>query len=177
MFQILAQMYTYSYPTTTTTSGNSSLSGGALAAIIIGSLVLTVVAILIMWKVFVKAGRPGWAAIIPIYNTWVLFEISGKPGWWALFAIVPYVGSVVLIILYIIAMIELAKRFGKSTVFAIVGMVLFSIIGFAILAFGEAKYNGGTATADGITPSPSPTPTPTPPPAQPPTAPQPPAAQ
>ena len=99
-----------------------------------------IVAIAAQWKVFVKAGRPGWAAIIPIYNSWVLFEISGKPGWWALIGIIPYVGWLILLVLLIIAMLELAKRFGQTTLFAIFGLIIFQIVGFIILGFGDAEY-------------------------------------
>lgn len=100
-----------------------------------------VIAITAAWKLFEKAGRPGWAAIIPLYSTWVLFEISGKPGWWALVGLIPYVGWIVLFVLNIIAMLELAKRFGKSISFAVFGLIIFQVIGFLILAFGDATYN------------------------------------
>lgn len=93
------------------------------------------------WKVFEKAGRPGWAAIIPFYSTWVLFEISGKPGWWVLIALIPYIGSLIMFVMLIIAMLELAKRFGKSPTFAIFGLIIFQVIGFLMLGFGDATYN------------------------------------
>lgn len=99
-----------------------------------------VIAFAAEWKIFEKAGRPGWAALIPIYNTWTLFEVSGKPGWWALFGIVPYIGWLVLVVLYIIAALELARRFSKDTLFAIFGLVVFQIVGFIILGFGDAEY-------------------------------------
>jgi len=95
-----------------------------------------IVMIIAMWKIFVKAGQEGWKSIIPFYNTWTLFEIAGKPGWWMFLMLVPFVNLVVAIILAL----ELAKVFGKSTMFAIVGLWFFSIIGFLMLAFGDAKY-------------------------------------
>jgi hypothetical protein len=104
-------------------------------------LACVIVAIAAAWKLFEKAGRPGWQAIIPLYSTWVLFEISGKPGWWALVGLIPYIGWIILFVLYIIAMLELAKRFGQSTSFAIFGLIIFQVIGFLILAFGDATYN------------------------------------
>jgi hypothetical protein len=105
-----------------------------------------VIAVIAYWKVFTKAGRPGWQAIIPIYNTWVLFEIAGKPGWWALLSlagiipVIGFLGAIAFLVLYILAMLELAKRFGKSTTFAVVGLIIFNIVGLLILAFGPAKY-------------------------------------
>ena len=103
-------------------------------------IVCVVVGFTAEWKMFVKAGRPGWAALIPVYNSWTLFEISGRPGWWALFGIIPYIGWLTLLVLYIIAMPELARRFGKDTVFAIVWLVIFQIIGFIMLGIGDAEY-------------------------------------
>jgi hypothetical protein len=132
----------YNLGGSTTVSG-SHISGGLVAAYFIFVFILAVFYIVTLWKVFVKAGRPGWAAIVPIYNGWVFFEISGKPGWWALFAFlgfIPIIGSIPLIVLALIASLELAKRFGKTTVFAVVLMWLFSFIGLPILAFGDAKY-------------------------------------
>jgi hypothetical protein len=144
MLQNLALAYSYSYSSTS----NSSHSGNAaiiIAAVLIG-LIVYIVEVIAFWKLFQKAGRPGWPAIIPIYNTWVLFEIAGKPGWWALLGlsgIIPVlglVGGIAFFVLYIIAMLELARRFGKSTTFAVVGLIIFSIVGLLILAFGPAKY-------------------------------------
>lgn len=114
--------------------GAAGLLGLGLVSLLYCGVILLVFAS--MWKIFVKAGRPGWAGIIPIYNTMVLAEIVGKPMWWGLLTLVPCVGIVVAIIL----LIELAKCFGKSVVFAIVGLLLFGIIGLPILAFGDAKY-------------------------------------
>lgn len=103
-------------------------------------IVCIVVAITAEWKIFEKAGRPGWTAIVPIYNAWTLFEISGKPGWWALIGLIPYVGWLAVLVLYIIAMLELARRFGRDNVFAVFGLIVFQIVGFFILGFGDDEY-------------------------------------
>lgn len=104
-----------------------------------------------MWKVFEKAGQPGWAAVIPVYNSWVTFEISGKPGWWALVALVPVV-NFVWIVLWFLACMELALRFGKSEAWGIVMLGLFSFIGWPMLGFGDAQYRGAPG-AGGPTPA------------------------
>lgn len=138
MFQLLAQTaqdFTY-----TTTDVDTGYLGMSLAAIFIIGIVLYLVSAFIVGKMFQKADRPMWAAFVPIYNTWVLFEIAGKPGWWALVSLIPYVGGVIFFVLYIIAALELAKRFGKSTVFAIFGLIIFSLIGYIILAFDSSEY-------------------------------------
>jgi len=89
------------------------------------------------WKIFTKAGKPGWAVIIPIYNIIVLLEIVKKPLWWIVLLLIPCVNLVVAIIM----VIELAKVFGKSTGFA-VGLILLGIIFLPILAFGDSEYQG-----------------------------------
>lgn len=145
------QDYTY------TTTGNDASSAAFLGAFLVGYLVFIVVIYLItsfvLSKVFTKAGQPAWAAFVPIYNGWVLFEIGGKPGWWVLSSFIPLIGPLIAVILYIIISLELAKRFGKSSTFGIIGLWLFSIIGFAILAFDNSKYQGeGVSAATRTTP-------------------------
>ena len=94
-----------------------------------------------MWKTFAKAGKPGWAAIVPFYNIFVLCEIVGRPTWWAIVAIlVPCVNVVFLILLYI----DLAKSFGKGAGFG-VGLAFLAPIFFPMLGFGDAKYVGPVA--------------------------------
>ncbi len=103
-------------------------------------IAVIVFAIVVQWKIFTKAGQPGWASIIPIYNIIVLLEIVGKPWWYLLLMLIPFVNIVILIMV----MIALAKVFGKDGGFA-VGLILLSIIFMAILAFGDAKYLGPQA--------------------------------
>lgn len=90
-----------------------------------------------MWKIFEKAGKPGWASIVPIYNIIVLLEIVGKPGWWILLLIVPIVNIVIAILVTHL----LSKSFGKDVGFTI-GLLLVGIIFYPILGFGDAKYQG-----------------------------------
>lgn len=121
-----------------TTSGG----GGGIVVLIV---VLVLLAIMVfgfagLWKVFVKAGKPGWAAIVPIYNIIVLLEITGKPIWWIVLMLIPFVNFIILIIV----MIDLAKSFGKSTGFGI-GCALLGFIFIPILGFSDAKYIGPRA--------------------------------
>ena len=101
--------------------------------------VYTVLMIAAWWKVFSKAGQPGWAAIIPIYNLIVWCKILGRPAWWVLLLLICFP------IFFIILSIDLAKSFGKGVGFAI-GLILVSIIFFPILGFGSATYQGPSAT-------------------------------
>jgi len=99
-------------------------------------VIFTIVGI---WKVFVKAGQPGWAAIIPIYNLYILLKIGGRPGWWILLFLIPFVNFVIAIILAI----DIAKAFGKGTGFGI-GLAFLSVIFYPILGFGSATYQAPT---------------------------------
>jgi hypothetical protein len=120
-----------------------SQGGGCGAGACFGFLVylaIIVLAIAGLWKTFVKAGQPGWAAIIPIYNLYVLCLIVGKPAWWVILFFVPIVGLVIGILVYI----ELARAFGKGTGFA-VGLLLLPFVFFPMLGFGSARYQGPSA--------------------------------
>lgn len=99
-----------------------------------------VFSIVCLWKVFVKAGKPGWASIVPIYNVLTELEIIGRPWWWLLLMLVPLVNIVIGIIIFF----DLAKVFGKGTGFGF-GLLFLSVIFMAILAFGDAKYLGPIA--------------------------------
>ena len=100
-------------------------------------LAVVILGIISMWKVFSKAGQPGWASIIPIYNTYILLKIGGKPWWWLLLFLVPIANIVVAI--WMINMVS--KSFGKTEAFT-VGLILLPFIFWPILAFGDAKYLG-----------------------------------
>jgi uncharacterized membrane protein YhaH (DUF805 family) len=118
---------------------NPEIPAGAAAglgvmAIIYCALLLLVIAAL--WKIFTKAGKPGWAALIPIYNIIVLLEIAGKPAWWVILFLIPFVNFIVAIIVSI----AVAKNFGKGTGFG-VGLAFLGFIFGPILAFGDAQYN------------------------------------
>jgi len=97
-------------------------------------LVLQVVA---FWKIFEKAGKPGWAALIPIYNFIVLLQIVGRPVWWILLLLVPLVNLVIMILV----INDLSKSFGKEVGFT-VGLILLGFVFYPILGFGSAAYLG-----------------------------------
>jgi hypothetical protein len=95
-----------------------------------------------MWKVFTKAGQPGWAAIIPIFNMYILCKVAGRPGWWVILLLIPFVNFIILIILSI----DVAKSFGKGAGFGI-GLFFLPFIFYPILGFGSAQYQGGGSAA------------------------------
>jgi Family of unknown function (DUF5684) len=116
-------------------SAPSAASVGLGIGFTIFWLAIVVLLIASMWKIFVKAGEPGWAAIVPIYNLIVLFKIAGKPAWWVLLMLIPLVNLIVAII----AVLEVARRFGKGVGFGI-GMIVLSPIFYPMLAWGDARY-------------------------------------
>ncbi len=105
-------------------------------------LAIIVFMIASIWTLFTKAGKPGWAAIVPIYNIIVYLEICGKPAWWFILFLIPIANFIVTIMLAI----ELAKAFGKETGFA-VGLILLPIVFLPMLAFGDAKYTAPVPAA------------------------------
>ena len=106
-----------------------------MAILLIFWLAVIVFIIASGWKVFEKAGRPGWEFIIPIYNFYIMAKISGVKNWWLVF--IPIANIYILFVTYI----ALAKSFGKETGFGI-GLIFLGFIFMPILGFGDAKYIG-----------------------------------
>jgi hypothetical protein len=126
---------------TTTFSNMSSLAFLLLAGLpLLFSLALTLVVIIGMWKVFEKAGQPGWGCIIPIFNLYCLVKIAGKEWWWLLLYLIPLVN----IIISILVLVGVAQNFGKGGGFA-VGLIFLPFIFFPILGFGDATFGPGKA--------------------------------
>lgn len=106
-----------------------------MGLILIIYLAFIVFVIASQWKTFEKAGKPGWACLIPFYNVYIMAEIGGAKNWWLVFI------PIANIYIYFVIMFELAKSFGKDTGFGI-GLALLGFIFFPILGFGDAKYIG-----------------------------------
>jgi len=123
-------------------SSASELAGlmAIFGMLMIPVLIVTIIMVISYWKIFTKAGKPGWAAIIPIYNVIVLLEIVGKPTWWIFLFLIPCVNFVFLI--WTVNL--LSKSFGQSEGFT-VGLLLLGFIFYPILAFGNYRYQGPAA--------------------------------
>lgn len=128
------------------------------------SLALMILLIVSNWKIFVKAGEPGWKAIIPFYNAYTQYKFSVGNGWMFLTMYVPYffmmiftnlmnsntdslVFPILVIIMGVITLvsfiwlnIKMCRCFGKGIGFAI-GAIILPIIFYPILAFGSAQYS------------------------------------
>ena len=118
----------------------SAVGAGLGMGMVLVWLAIVVLLVAAMWKVFVKAGKPGWAAIVPIYNIVVLCEIAGKPAWWVVLFFIPFVNFIVAILLAI----AVAKNFGKGGGFA-AGLILLPFIFYPMLGFGDARYQPTSA--------------------------------
>jgi hypothetical protein len=135
--------------TTTTDTGGSGL-WVTIGFVYLAFFVLYVIG---AWKMYEKAGEPGWKCVIPFYNIYILLKIVGRPGWWLILWLIPFVS----IVIWIIVSIDLAKSFGKGTAFA-VGLVFLGPIFVMILGFGPARYLGAAGPEGGTMSPPPPMP-------------------
>lgn len=116
---------------------NAGRFGAGVGIVVLVLFALTLVA---WWRLFAKAGRPGWAAIVPIYNIVVVLQIVGRPVWWVVLMLIPLVNFVIAIVLAV----DLAKSFDRSAAFG-VGLLFLGFIFVPVLAFGSATYAGPAA--------------------------------
>ena len=114
-----------------------ALATGILVVYMVIVLAVAVISLVGMWKIFVKAGKPGWGAIIPFYNMYCLFEMSFGTGWLFLLCLVPCVNVVITIIMWI----KLAQAFGKGAAYGI-GILFLPVVSLPMLGFGDAQYIG-----------------------------------
>ena len=132
--------YTYNYDTTSIDTNALAGFGALLGLYFLICIALAVFMLISMWKVYEKAGKPGWAALIPFYNIYVLFEIGGQKGAYMFFIFIPFFGGIITFVFEVMALLEIAKRFGKDTVFGVLS-IFFPIVTFPILAFSNATYS------------------------------------
>ena len=114
-----------------------SNDGGGSPIVLLIQLAVIILVLIGMWKAFTKAGQPGWACIIPIYNMIVLIQIAEKPIWWFLLFFVPIVN----LIISILVAIAVAEKFGKGAGFGI-GLTFLPFVFYPILGFSDAQYTG-----------------------------------
>lgn len=158
---------------TTPGSGVAEIFAGMMLFAIVIGIAAYIFTAICMAKIFQKAGVEGWKAWVPVYNNYVTAELAGKPGWWGLVTltagipVLGYLGGFIGMILMIIVLIELVKRFGKDSGFAVL-MILLPVVGYPMLAFGDATYTASAgsnssgpdpapATPEQVPPAPAPT--------------------
>jgi hypothetical protein len=116
--------------------GESGAAAGGIAGSLIG-LVFAVIAVAAYWRMFTKAGVPGWRCLVPVWNVITILSIVGKPWWWIFLMLVPLLNVIILVIVAL----DLGKSFGKSTLFSVLLLILFPI-GWLIIGFDRSEYVG-----------------------------------
>lgn len=115
----------------------ASVGIGTMVVSYVISLIILILTLVGYWKMFVKAGKPGWASIIPFYNMYCMYDIAWGSGWMFLLTFVPCVNFVITIMMCF----KLAKAYGQGTGFGF-GLLFFPTIFALILGFGKAEYVG-----------------------------------
>lgn len=117
-----------------TTSSNvaGAFFGGTVLIVEIALIVLAIVG---LWMTLSKAGKPGWGAIIPIYNTYLIIKMAGRPGWWLILFFIPIVNIIILLIVAL----DVAKNFGHGSGFGVL-LWIFPMIMYLVLGFGSSQY-------------------------------------
>jgi uncharacterized protein DUF5684 len=122
----------------------SAMVAAMFIAFFIPFLIIYAISVIGMWKTFEKAGKPGWTAIIPVYNTIIMLEIVGKPIWWIFLILFPCTSF----IFAVWTLNLISKSFGQSEGFTI-GLVFLGFIFWPILGFGNYQYLGPSASEAG----------------------------
>ena len=140
--------YSYSY----------SAGGAGAAVMFLLMIAFYVIVVIGLWKTFIKAGHPGWAAIIPFYNMYIWVQIAGRPIWWfwvmlggVLLGWIPILGWILIIGVWVMSLLlalDVAKNFGQGTGFGIL-LWLFSGIMYLVLGFGNYQYRQVANVAPG----------------------------
>jgi hypothetical protein len=123
-------------------AGAAGAAGGLFCMCFFWLIILaaTIAGLAGFWKIFEKAGKPGWAAIIPFYNLFVLTQISGKEILWFILALIPCVQWVALPMICM----DVAKNFGKDPMYGL-GLCFLAPIFAPMLGFSDAKFQGPPA--------------------------------
>lgn len=118
---------------------------------------LFIAGIVARWRIFTKAGKPGWASIVPFYHSYIEFELFWGQGWLFLVPIVlafcnwiPLIGwiaGIANVVIYILHRYKKAESFGERIGFTI-GLIFLPQIFDLILAFGHYEYHG--VPVDGV---------------------------
>lgn len=133
--------YDYYYPTTTGSGAAAAgLGAGLILVILLITLIPSIVLIISLWKIFKKAGKNGWEAIVPVYNIVTLLKVVGINPLFILVSLIPFVGGIADLVLTIVAYIRLSQGFGKTGGF-VAGLILLPIIFMPMLAFGKNTWD------------------------------------
>ena len=110
------------------------------------AFIFSIIAVISMWRIYKKAGQPGWAAIIPFYNIIVWLKIISKPAWWLILLFIPIVNIVISIWMTNL----LAKAFERKIGFTL-GLIFLNIFFYPLLAFKDYNYTGNIKSQSNFT--------------------------
>jgi len=140
LLQFAQSTYDSTYTTTSVDSATAAgVSAGLVLFTILSVIVAYVVSAILLGRIFKKAGIESWIAWVPFYNTWKMLEIGGQPGYWAVLALIPFVGYVSIVFVFI-AMYNIGLKLGKSGAFVVLGIFL-PIVWYIWLAVDDSKWN------------------------------------
>lgn len=117
-------------------------TSGSGGIVLVAVLAVTIVSFAGLWKTFEKAGEPGWAAIVPIYNLYIMVKISGNAWWWVILSFIPVINLIATVKIGI----DIAGKFNRGVLFGL-GLTLLSFIFYPILGFGSYQYRDTTHSA------------------------------
>jgi len=137
LLNVLIGQSTYQYEPQQLSGEEAGIMAAIFGSFFLVIMAVALVTIIAQWKVYTKAGQPGWAVLIPIYNILVLLDIVGKPKWWFFLLLIPIVN--IFIGLYITHLLSLS--FGRGIGFTL-GLILLGPVFYLILAFGNDTYKG-----------------------------------
>jgi uncharacterized membrane protein YhaH (DUF805 family) len=148
MIHAFANVSTLLAQTSTPSSGGEGGAAGVLSTLVF--LALFVLVLAGFWKVFTKAGQPGWVCIIPIVNIYFLLKVAGRPGWWLILFFIPFVNFIISIVVSH----DISRSFGRG-IGTTVGLVLVPFVFYPVLGFGSAAYQGPAAAGGAAEPVPT----------------------
>lgn len=119
-----------------------AMAGGALSSCVFSVAYVGILALVAVgaWKLYAKAGQPGWGALVPFYNIYLYCRICGRPGWWVILMLVPLVNVIISIVLAS----DMSRSFGRG-LGTTVGLIVLPVIFIPILGLGDAQYRGPAA--------------------------------
>ena len=118
------------------------LSNLIVRAILVVIAVLFVYGTILRWILYRKAGKHGWAAIVPLYRQITMYKVCGLSPWLMLLWFIPIFGWIAMFVIAIMKRFLLSKNFGKGTLFGF-GLLLLQPIFESVLAFNsKIKYVG-----------------------------------
>ena len=138
--------------------------GSILGFIVACAIIMWVFQIIAYWKMFTKAGEPGWKSIIPFYSQYIMYKLTWKTSWFwitlivavvygvftslnqnfpdnMLYTVLLLISAIIALVITIISYHKISKAYGHGAGYT-VGMLFLWPIFVLILGYGKSKYIG-----------------------------------